>query len=177
MPNPKSSIHYCQYDSPLGRLVVGGADGRLGFLHLPKEGRPFEPEPDWILVPSSFDDTRHELDAYFSGNLKQFTVAYRLIGTDFQMAVWHALAAIPYGALRSYGNIAKTVGRPKGSQAVGMANNANPLPIIVPCHRVIGTDGSLVGFGGGIKAKIWLLEHEGIAPSQVHTPNQMGLPF
>jgi methylated-DNA-[protein]-cysteine S-methyltransferase len=102
-----------------------------------------------------------ELEEYFSGKRRQFSFALDLRGTDFQQACWHALLAIPYGETRSYGDIARAVGRPQGFRAVGMANNRNPVAIVVPCHRVIASDGSLCGYGGGLDVKRRLLELEG----------------
>ena len=168
---------YCRHDSPIGLLTLEGQEERLVGLHFPKEGQPVAAKPDWVEQKDAFGEAKEQLDGYFAGTRQHFTLAYHLNGTPFQMAVWRALEAIPFGAVRSYGDIARQVGQPGGAQAVGMANNANPIPIIVPCHRVIGSDGSLVGFGGGIALKIWLMEHENIAPSQVHSPNQMGFDF
>ncbi len=102
-----------------------------------------------------------ELEEYFAGRRREFTVALDLRGTDFQMACWRALLAIPYGETRSYADIARAVGQPKGFRAVGMANNRNPVAIVVPCHRVIASDGSLCGYGGGLDLKRKLLELEG----------------
>jgi len=103
----------------------------------------------------------NELLAYFAGNLRVFTVPLDMQGTDFQLRVWNELLKIPYGETRSYAQIAEAVGRPKAVRAVGAANGSNPLAIIVPCHRVIGADGSLTGYAGGVARKRWLLEHEG----------------
>jgi len=102
----------------------------------------------------------HELKAYFSGELKEFTVPVDVRGTEFQRAVWRELCNIPYGKTASYKDIAEAVGRPKAFRAVGGANHNNPVAIIVPCHRVVGHDGSLTGFGGGLDIKAFLLEHE-----------------
>lgn len=102
-----------------------------------------------------------QLDEYFAGKRREFTFALDLRGTDFQLACWHALIAIPYGETRSYGDIARAVGRPQGFRAVGMANNRNPVAIVVPCHRVIASDGTLCGYGGGLDVKRKLLELEG----------------
>ncbi len=102
-----------------------------------------------------------ELEEYFAGTRRQFTFALDLRGTDFQIACWHALVAIPYGETRSYATIARAVGRPRGFRAVGMANNRNPVAIVVPCHRVIASDGTLCGYGGGLDIKRKLLELEG----------------
>jgi len=106
-------------------------------------------------------DALDELDAYFSGQLREFKCDLDLKGTSFQKRVWEALREIPYGQTRSYGEIAKTIGNPKAVRAVGRANGTNPVPIIVPCHRVIQADGSLGGFGGGLDLKKSLLELEG----------------
>ncbi|MGA2413332.1 MAG: methylated-DNA--[protein]-cysteine S-methyltransferase [Candidatus Sulfotelmatobacter sp.] len=103
----------------------------------------------------------HELQEYFSGQRREFTFPLDLRGTDFQLACWHALLAIPYGETRSYADIARAVGKPNAFRAVGMANNRNPIAIVVPCHRVIASDGSLRGYGGGLEVKRKLLELEG----------------
>ncbi len=102
-----------------------------------------------------------ELEQYFAGKRREFSFALDLRGTEFQRACWHALVAIPYGETRSYGDIARAVGRPQGFRAVGMANNRNPVAIVVPCHRVIASDGTLCGYGGGLGVKRKLLELEG----------------
>ena len=101
-----------------------------------------------------------QLQEYFSGSRYDFTVPLAMTGTEFQLAAWHALQTIPYGKTVSYKAIAEQIGRPKAMRAVGMANNRNPIAIIVPCHRVIGANGQLVGYGGGLVMKQWLLEHE-----------------
>jgi O-6-methylguanine DNA methyltransferase len=106
-------------------------------------------------------DYVRELEDYFAGTRRVFTFPLDLRGTDFQLACWHALLAIPYGETRSYGDIARAVGRPQGSRAVGMANNRNPIAIVVPCHSVISSDGTLCGYGGGLDLKRKLLELEG----------------
>ncbi|HEV2395560.1 MAG TPA: methylated-DNA--[protein]-cysteine S-methyltransferase [Candidatus Sulfotelmatobacter sp.] len=102
-----------------------------------------------------------ELEQYFAGDRREFTFPLDLRGTDFQLACWHALLAIPYGETRTYADIARAVGRPQGFRAVGMANNRNPIAIVVPCHRVIASDGTLCGYGGGLDIKRKLLELEG----------------
>lgn len=101
-----------------------------------------------------------ELERYFKGTLTHFTVPLAPVGTEFQQRVWRQLSRIPFASTTTYGAIARSLGDPKATRAVGLANGRNPLPIIVPCHRVIGADGSLTGFGGGIERKQWLLEHE-----------------
>lgn len=171
-------VHYCFYDSPIGPLLIGGQKGYLDFLNFAETSdRPVNIEGDWIEVKDTFGSLCDELDQYFAGELTSFSTPYRLKGSAFQKSVWRELARIPYGELRSYGDIAKALGQPGASRAVGLANNANPLPIIIPCHRVIGANGKLVGFGGGMNIKIQLLEHEGIDPRDVHSPDQMGFEF
>ena len=120
-----------------------------------------------------------KLDAYFEKKLERFTISYLLRGSQFQLSVWRALSSIPYGSFVSYGEIAKRVGKPKGAQAVGMANHANSLADHPsPAIGVIGADGSMVGFGGGIDLKRWLLTHEGISLGQtISGPGQLGFEF
>ena len=113
--------------------------------------------------PRPFRDLREQLAQYFAGRRRTFSLKLAPAGTDFQQATWRALVEIPYGETASYAEIARRVGRPAASRAVGAANGANPLPIVVPCHRVIGADGSLTGFGGGLPIKRALLELEGAA--------------
>jgi O-6-methylguanine DNA methyltransferase len=120
-----------------------------------REGLRFEESASAML------DYVRELEEYFAGERREFTFALDLRGTDFQLACWRALLAIPYGETRSYGDIARAVGRPHGFRAVGMANNRNPVAIVVPCHRVIASDGTLCGYGGGLEVKRRLLELEG----------------
>src|SRR5207244_3908934 len=110
-----------------------------------------------------------QLEAYFCGALSRFDVRTDAVGSPFQLAVWNALRAIPYGETRAYGQIAKAVGQPRSARAVGLANNQNPIAIVVPCHRVIGADGSLTGYGGGMPRKKWLLQLESRFKGQVET--------
>ncbi|HEX7610606.1 MAG TPA: methylated-DNA--[protein]-cysteine S-methyltransferase, partial [Solirubrobacteraceae bacterium] len=119
--------------------------------------------PDWQHDDDALADVAGQLAAYFAGTLTEFDVQLELAGTDFQREVWQALRAIPYGETISYGELAQRVGKPSASRAVGLANGRNPIAIIVPCHRVIGADGSLTGYGGGLARKAWLLEHEAIS--------------
>jgi len=118
------------------------------------------PEATW--EPSLLDLKPYveQLDAYFNGGLVEFDLKLDLAGSEFQLKVWEALGAIPYGETRTYGQIAKRIRQPRATRAVGLANNQNPVVIVVPCHRVIGADGSLTGYGGGLPRKKWLLEHE-----------------
>ncbi|MDH3797478.1 MAG: methylated-DNA--[protein]-cysteine S-methyltransferase [Desulfobacterales bacterium] len=111
-------------------------------------------------LPACLQECMQQMDEYFKGQRRKFNVPLLLKGTDFQKAVWRQLQKIPFGQTASYGDVARAVGSPRAFRAVGNANNKNPIPLIIPCHRVIGSDGKLVGFGGGIWRKEWLLEHE-----------------
>ena len=149
-----SAIH----DSPVGKLTLYSDGAALTGIEFEEPKYPLAPAPrgdDKIIAQA-----RRELDAYFSGKLKAFSVALQPSGTPFQQKVWMALRKIPYGATRSYGQQAQAIGSPNASRAVGLANGKNPIPIIVPCHRVIGASGSLTGFGGGIPRKKYLLDLE-----------------
>ena len=119
-----------------------------------------DPEDDWIYNEKPFAVARQQLIEYFAGERKDFDLPLRLNGTEFQLSVLQALQKIPYGETTSYSDIAERIGRPKAMRAVGAANGRNPIPIIVPCHRVIGSDGTLTGYGGGLHRKQWLLQHE-----------------
>ncbi len=142
----------------------------IGMLTLVSDGRAitylaFEtskhPAPKYARGSDKLiEQAKKELDAYFAGRLKEFKVPVRPQGTPFQEAAWKALTKIPYGATRSYGDQARAIGKPKAVRAIGAANGRNPIPIIIPCHRVIGADGSLTGFGGGMETKQFLLELE-----------------
>ena len=120
-----------------------------------------KPKPDWDYHAAAFKQTRHQIDDYFAGQLKRFDLALAPSGTEFQMQVLGALQKIPFGQMRSYKDIAEAIGRPNSMRAVGAANGRNPIPLIIPCHRVVGADGSLTGFGGGLDAKAFLLRLEG----------------
>jgi methylated-DNA-[protein]-cysteine S-methyltransferase len=112
-----------------------------------------------------------QLEAYFNGSLQEFEVPLDPEGSEFQHKVWKALAQIPFGETRSYGAIAAAIGQPRASRAVGLANNQNPIAIVVPCHRVIGANGSLTGYGGGVNRKRWLLDHEAQHRRRLTTPS------
>ncbi len=145
-------------DTPIGPVTLAGGD-RL--RHVVMAGQTHEPDDrGWRDDPGAFQDVVDQLDAYFAGDLEEFDVDIELIGTEFQQAVWHGLRAIPYGETWSYGQLAHHIGRPTAVRAVGLANGRNPVAIIVPCHRVIGVDGSMTGYGGGIERKVALLRLE-----------------
>ena len=162
-----TTISYCFVESPLGRLRLDAHDGHLVGLRLPLERHPLtltgaERPGDPLLRAAA-----SQLAAYFAGTRVAFDLPLLPAGTEFQRLVWRALLEIPFGATRSYGELAGAIGRPRASRAVGAANGRNPIAIIIPCHRVIGSDGSLTGYGGGEPAKRWLLEHEARARAAV----------
>ena len=152
-------MYYCYFESPLGTLLLTGNE-LLESLHFPLGKTRVEPEKDWICSKEKFRDALFQLEAYFKGELTRFDLELNVQGTDFQKKVWQELLKIPYGETISYGELAKRIGNPNASRAVGMANGKNSISIIVPCHRVIGKNGSLTGFGGGLEAKKNLLAFE-----------------
>ncbi len=147
-------------DSPIGPLTLAGSGDVLthvvmdGMAHAPRD------QAEWVPAPHAFGAAAEQLDEYFAGARTRFDLALAPTGTAFQEQVWAALREIPYGATWSYGELARHVGRPGASRAVGLANGRNPIAVIVPCHRVIGADGSLTGYGGGLDRKRALLELE-----------------
>ena len=159
-PERLTIMHYTFIDSPLGSLLAVRNDDGLAGLYLPTGKRPQRPYPSWVRDDTAFDDVRTQLAEYFAGDRQAFDLPLAASGTAFQQQVWTALREIPYGQTTSYGKIAASIGLPDAARAVGVANGQNPLPIIVPCHRVIGANGSLTGYGGGLAAKRWLLDLE-----------------
>ncbi len=153
-------MYYCYFDTPIGELLLAGEADALSMIGFPKGVMRRDPEPDWIYNEEPFEAVRVQLAEYFSGKRKDFDLPLKLAGTEFQVSVLEALQGIPYGQTTSYGAIAKQIGRPKAVRAVGAANGRNPIPIIVPCHRVIGSSGDLTGFGGGLDTKEALLRLE-----------------
>ena len=151
---------YCVIESPVGQLLLAGNRNRLVLLSFQNGNHPTNPETSWIYDEHPFQETIRQLMAYFAGICKTFTIQTAPIGTPFQQKVWRALKTIPYGKTVSYSTIAKAIGQPHASRAVGAANGRNPLSIIVPCHRVIGSTGKLVGYGGGLPIKATLLTLE-----------------
>jgi methylated-DNA-[protein]-cysteine S-methyltransferase len=157
-----SALFYTRIDdSPVGPLLLAGDSDALHVLAFGMGSRPREIDSDWMPdTKGVLKDVRKELDKYFAGNLKKFTTKLAFNGTPFQNQVWKELTRIPYGETISYLDLANRIDNPKAVRAVGMANGANPIAIIVPCHRVIGSNGSLTGFGGGLPTKRALLELE-----------------
>jgi methylated-DNA-[protein]-cysteine S-methyltransferase len=154
-------LEYTYMDSPVGQLLLAGKGEVLHYLSFPTGKMCFKPKLDWNYHAAAFSQARHQIDAYFAGQLKQFDLELAPHGTEFQMQVLGALQKIPFGEIRSYKDIAQAIDRPKAMRAVGAANGRNPIPIIIPCHRVVGADGSLTGFGGGVDTKAFLLRLEG----------------
>lgn len=151
---------YCWYDSPVGRLALATDGHALIAVSFGEPPHTAVPAEYWNEDASALDAARRQLDEYFEGTRRQFDLPLKALGTHFQQSVWSALREIPYGTTWSYQQLARRVGRERAVRAVGLANARNPLAIVVPCHRVIGTTGALTGFGGGIEAKAWLLVHE-----------------
>jgi methylated-DNA-[protein]-cysteine S-methyltransferase len=152
---------YTIIDSPVGPLLLTSEDGALTRLHFtsgPKAATA--PHPDWRHDRSALKAPTEQLKEYFAGERHAFELELAPHGTEFELRVWQALREIPYGATASYGEIAARIGSPTGARAVGLANGRNPIAVIVPCHRVIGADGSLTGFGGGLPCKRYLLDME-----------------
>ena len=154
-------MYYTWTGSPVGRLLLAGTD-ELSLIAFSGSANSIAPQAHWKPSDAPFlREAVAQLDAYFRGARREFDLKLKPTGTAFQLAVLNALTTIPYGETRSYGEIASQIGRPKAVRAVGAANGRNPLPIVVPCHRVIGADGSLTGFGGGLETKRYLLDLEG----------------
>ena len=153
-------MYYCYLDTPIGELLLAGDDDALCLVSFPEGSMRRDPDPDWIYNEKPFAAARQQLAEYFEGERREFDLPLKLSGTEFQMSVLQALQHIPYGETTSYAEIAERIGRPKAVRAVGAANGRNPIPIIVPCHRVIGSHGELTGFGGGLDTKEALLRLE-----------------
>ena len=144
--------------SPIGPLLLGGEENQLRILRF--SGERQRVEASWRRDDGAFGDAKRQLSEYFSGQRRAFELSLRPQATPFQATVLEALQRIPYGETRSYSDIAQAIGKPKAVRAVGAANGRNPLPIVIPCHRVLGKDGSLTGFGGGLPIKRYLLDLE-----------------
>lgn len=151
---------YTLQDSPIGELLLLGEGERLHGLYMQDGRRPIKTRTDWTRRDGAFAAAREQLGEYFAGTRTAFDIPLVLNGDDFQTLVWAELQRIPYGETVSYGHLAREIGRPDAARAVGLANGRNPIAVIVPCHRVIGADGSLTGYGGGLERKRLLLELE-----------------
>ena len=146
--------------SPIGPLTLTKRGRALTGLHMEMQRHPPSDTAAWERDDGAFDDVIDQLESYFAGSLQRFDLPIELHGTPFQRRVWAGLQDIPFGSTSSYGALAQRIGKPGASRAVGLANGRNPIAIIVPCHRVIGADGTLTGYGGGLDRKRWLLDHE-----------------
>ncbi|MEP6994916.1 MAG: methylated-DNA--[protein]-cysteine S-methyltransferase [Acidobacteriota bacterium] len=153
-----------EIDTPIGRLLLSGDADALRGIVFQDGSHPVQPEAAWRRAAEPFRETIGQLKAYFAGELRRFDLALAPEGTPFQLEVWSALRRIPYGDTTTYGEIARRLGRTNASRAVGAANGRNPIPIVIPCHRVIGSGGSLTGFGGGLPIKRRLLSLESGRP-------------
>ena len=150
-------------EAPFGVVTVIGSDLGIRYVMFNNDAHPKPLEKLHISdtdIHDSVNDAVIQLDEYFAGSRRDFELPLDLQGTEFQVAAWNALAEIPYGRTASYGQQAASIGRPKAVRAIGGANGRNPVAIVLPCHRIVGADGSLTGFGGGIEVKKWLLDHE-----------------
>lgn len=158
--------YYEYHKTAIGKLLLAGDGEYLTLLGFPNGKMARKHELDWSRDSAPFKEVRLQLDAYFEGELHDFDLPVAPHGTVFQQKVWDALVKIPYGETWSYGQLAGHIGKPKASRAVGAANGLNPIPIIIPCHRVIGSTGKMTGFGGGLDTKVFLLklESEALAP-------------
>lgn len=154
-------MFYRYHDSPIGRLLLSGDEQGLQQLLMDIESKPWRFGDDWRLANGELDQVCRQLDEYFAGRRQRFDLQLAPQGTEFQRAVWQALQGIPFGQTRCYSALAEQIARPKAVRAVGAANGANPIAVIIPCHRVIGRDGSLTGYAGGLTRKALLLQLEG----------------
>lgn len=153
-------VLYSVIPSPLGDLLLLGNGEALTGLYLPDPEAAVAPPTTGQRDDEAFSEARRQLDAYFAGELTRFELPLAPAGTDFQQRAWRALLDIPYGDTRSYRQQAEGIGSPKAVRAIGRANGCNPIAIVVPCHRVIGSNGQLTGYAGGLERKRWLLAHE-----------------
>lgn len=149
----QTSYAYC--DSPIGLVEIGGTPEGITSLLFVEERRPE------ITTNEMCEEAARQISEYFAGTRQEFDLPVQLSGTEFQRQVWQELRSIPFGQTVSYGDLARAIGKPSAVRAVGAANGDNPVSIVVPCHRVIGSDGGLTGYGGGLPRKQWLLKHEG----------------
>jgi len=158
-------MNYCFLDSPIGPLLIAGNQEGVRHIQFPKNGKPAKPEQGWIeSISGAVAEAGVQLRQYFAGRRAEFDLPLALQGTQFQLAVWRELQLVPYRQTISYGELARRIGNPNASRAVGSANGANQIPIVIPCHRVIAAGGKLGGFGGGLPVKEALLALERTSP-------------
>jgi methylated-DNA-[protein]-cysteine S-methyltransferase len=172
-------MRFTWMESPVGGIMLAREDAGIRMIQfgagLRRKGKPREPQPGWEEDASAFSEEVDQLHRYFAGELHEFRMDLEPEGTDFQREVWVALQQIPFGETINYGELARRIGKPTASRAVGAANGANPVGIVIPCHRVIGANGSLTGYGGGIENKERLLAHERVNAPAGSQPMQFGL--
>ena len=161
----KEITQYTTLDSPVGPLCIAGDPHSVLLIGFSRGRRAVTPCTSWRRDHALYPEERQQIVEYFGGKRTRLELSFRLIGTPFQKSVWQALLKIPFGKTTTYRNLAEMIGRPKAARAIGRANGANPLPIIVPCHRAVGSNGALTGFGGGLEAKRFLLDLEARAAS------------
>ena len=160
MSKPSATIYYDDMESPIGLLRLVADDQGLREVRFAEPRHPRETPSTWVRAAEPLALAREQLQEYFAGERQHFDLPLHPLGTPFQLSVWRELARIPYGTTASYSDIARRIDNPAAVRAVGSANGQNPIPIIVPCHRVIGSNGSLTGFGGGLPTKQFLLALE-----------------
>lgn len=173
-------MYYTYMDSPVGRLLLAGDGKRLKLIGFSTGARARGAEQEWERFDEPFRLVKRQLSEYFAGHRRHFEIELAPDGTPFQSKVLDALQKIPYGETRSYADIARAIGQPRAGRAVGGANGSNPIPIVIPCHRVIGSNGALTGFGGGLDTKQYLLDlershsglFEGLAGAAEDAPQQ-----
>lgn len=153
-------MYYCYIESPLGQLLIAGDVAGLRLISFQQGPKRRQHATDWIEADRPFCQVVRQLQDYFAGDLREFSLELAPAGTPFQQDVWRAVQEIPYGETASYGTLAQRLGKPQAARAVGAANGRNPLPIVIPCHRVIGSTGKLTGYGGGLSTKRALLDFE-----------------
>ena len=164
----KTTVSYSIFTSPLGDIWIGGDEAGISHINFPSQraiaNGPHRDHPLWQRCDGLFTEAHRQLSAYFAGELKTFDLPLNPQGTEFQRSVWNALLQVPFGQTCSYGDIANSIDKPKAVRAVGAANGRNPIPIVIPCHRVIGSSGKLTGYAGGLPLKEALLKLEGGLP-------------
>lgn len=161
----QAPLAYTIAESPVGPILLAGDGAALHYVSFSTGHKSFGPRPGWQADPAPFAEAIRQLAAYFDGTRRIFDIPLAINGSPFEREIWDILRTIPFGQTRSYGSIARQMGDITLSRAVGTANGNNPLPIVIPCHRVIGADGSLTGFGGGIETKRFLLRLEDSRPA------------
>jgi methylated-DNA-[protein]-cysteine S-methyltransferase len=168
------TIYYDRFDSPIGPLTVAADENGVRHILFAENRHDAKGREQWQRDPDAVAEPRRQLLEYLQGKRRRFDLILAPAGTDFQLDVWQMLAQIPFGATWSYKELAERLGKPTATRAVGAANGRNPLPIVLPCHRVIGNNGALTGFGGGLPTKVALLKLEGVPVEEEGVPDLFG---